>query len=512
MTAPFFTSNENDLTQLEGLYIQELNPPAIVQGVSLNVVGINGECVRGPENKAVLITSAGRFNEVFGGRDYTANGQGGTRIGKVHLSLANKPFGSIYVVRGVAADAVKASFQLETAAGGGGTPIALIQAYGFGVHGNNISHKVSAATDGDAGHWNLTIRYLGSDIVYQSLNTTTGNDNLATIVGTDDSRLVVVTKVGSGRPVNGAAGIDGADANGFTPLGTAVAGFVVTTGSDGTIADTDFTGTAKGLELLAATKGIAVVFVAERMSATIKDKIELLAASAVDRVFIAGSDTDAVGVAAAVTDVALQRSDRIIYTYNHPFTRDPDTQAEVVTRPEPWLASVLSQTDVDIHPGEEDTKKFLAGITRLSNEALQRQDYITLKAAGICALEHDDGFSFVSGVTSTLTSGKTEITRRRMTDYLQLSLAVELRHSVKKKNTVLRRKANAALIQGFLKDLQKQQRIVDDFQIDTEKLNTPTGRANGLEKILMRVKLLGHILYLDLVTEIGTNVSISAAN
>lgn len=512
MTAPFFTSNEADLTQLEGLYIQEQNPPAIVQGVSLSVVGINGECVRGPENKAVLITSAGRFNEVFGGRDFTSNGQGGTRIGQVHLSLANKPFGSVYVVRAVASNAVKASFTLETTAGGGGAAIARIDAYGFGVHGNNIGWKVAAATDANANHWNLTIRYLGNDTVYQNLDTTVGNNNLATIIGTDDSRLIDLSKLADGRPVNSAPGVDGADASGFTLLGQVVANFVSVAGSEGGITDADFTGTGKGLELLAATKGIAVVMTAERMSTTIKDKMELLAASAVDRVFLVGPDNSSVSVAAAVTDAALQRSDRIVYTYNHPYTRDPDTQSEVITRPESWLASIFSQTDVDIHPGEEDTKKFLAGITRLNNEALQRQDYITLKAGGVCALEHDDGFSFVSGVTSTLTSGKTEITRRRMTDYLQLSLAVELKHSVKKKNTVLRRKANAALIQGFLKDLQKQQRIVEDFQIDTEKLNTPTGRANGLEKILMRVKLLGHILYLDLVTEIGTSVVISATN
>lgn len=509
MTAPYFTTNDAEVSQLEGLYIQERNPPAIVQGASLNVVGLVGECVRGPVNRAVLITSAGRFNEVFGGRDKTVDGTGGTRIGQVHLSLANKPFGAIYVVRAAAAAAVAASFTLESAAGGGGTAIARVDASSPGTWGNIVGISVLAASNGDANYWNLSVRYLGSTKLIENILTTTGNDNTATVVGTDDGTLITITKLADGRPVNNAASTDGADTSGYVLLGQTVASYTSVAGTDGTIADTDFTGAGKALEVINAQKGVAVVMVAERMSTTIKDKIELLAASAVDRIYLVGADAASTGVAAAATDAALQRSDRIVYCYNHAYTRDPDTGAEVVTRPESWMASILSQTDVDVHPGDEDNKKYTAGITRLYQTALQRADYITLKAAGISALESDEGFSFVSGVTSSLTSGKQEITRRRMTDYIQLSLASELKHSVKKKNTPTRRKANAALIQGFLNDLKKNERIVEAFQVDTEKLNTPSGRAVGIEKILLRVKLLGHMLYLSLVTEIGTSVTIS---
>lgn len=507
MTAPFFTSNDSDLTQLEGLYIQEQNPPAIVQGISLNIVGIDGECVRGPNDTAVLITSQGQFTSIFGGRDFTANGSGGARIGLVHAALMNKRFGAVMVVRTVASDAVKASFTVETASGGGGTQIARIDAFGFGTHGNNIGTKVSAATSGISTQWNLTVRYLGNDITYANLDTSTGTDNTASIIGTDPSRLIQITKLADGRPVNNAASTDGADTNGFVFLGTTVSGYTNVVGSNGTIADTDFTGAGKGMEILQATKGIAVCFVAERSSAAIKSKIALLAANAVDRIWLCGADTSSTSVSAAITDVALNRSDRIVYCYDHPLTTDPDTGTIVTVRPESWLASIMSQTDVDIHVGDEDNKTYTAAITSLTNESLQRADYIFLKAAGICALEDDDGFSFVSGVTSLLTSGKTEIARRRETDYLQLSLAVELKHSVKKKNTPARRKANAALIQGFLNDLKKQQRIVADFSVDTESLNTVNGRASGLEKILLRVQLIGHILYLDLVTQIGVSVT-----
>lgn len=508
MTAPFFTNNDADITQLEGLYIQERNPPAIVQGVALNAVAVCGECVRGPVNVVVTITSAGRFKEVFGGRDKTANGTGGTILGKVHQSLINKPFGTLYVVRAAAAAAVSASFTLETAAGGAGTAVLRVDAANRGTWGNDVLVKVSAATDGDANKFNLSVRYLGNDTIYQNLNIQTGFDNTLTVVGTDNGNLITLAKLASGRPVNNAASTDGGDAEGFINLGETVASFVSVAGTDGTIADSDFTGTSGPLELVAAKKGVAIVYVAERMATAIKDKVELLAAAAVDRIFLVGPNDETVLTAAAITDVALQRSDRIIYCYNHAYTRDPDTATEILTRPESWMASILAKTDVDIHPGEEDTKVFTAGITRLYYTALARADYILLKAAGIATLEDDEGITFVSGVTSSLTSGKTEITRRRMTDFIQLSLAAELKYSVKKKNTVSRRRANAALIQGFLKDLQKQERVVEDYLVDTEKLNTVIGRAAGTEKVLLRVKLLGHILSLSLVTEIGTSVSI----
>ncbi len=511
MTAPYFTTNDQDVIQLEGLYIKERNPPAQVKGVSLNAVGIVGECVRGPVNTVVEVNSQGRFLEVFGARDKTADGTGGTLLGKVWQSLLNKPFGKLYVVRAAAAGAVKASFTIETAAGGGGTAIARIDASSVGTWATGtggVLFKVSDATDGVATHWNLTIRYLGNDTVYKNLNTSTGVDNTATVLGDDDANLVTVSKLASGRPVNNAASTDGADADAFTPLGVAVAGFTVVAGTDGAIADSDFTGTAKGLELLAAYKGVAIVMVAERMSTTIKDKVDLLAASAFDRVFLVGADDETVDVADAVTDAALQANDRILYCYNHVYTTDPDTATSLLCRPESVMASILSQTAVDIHPGDFDNRKYAAGITDLYQTGLSRQDYIDLKAGGITALEKDEGFAFVSGVTSSLVSGKEEITRRRSVDYIQLALAAALKHSVYKKNTTDRRAANAGLIKGFLNGLKKDQFIVEDFSVDTESLNTVASRAAGVEKILLRVKLLGHILHLVLETEMGTTVTI----
>jgi hypothetical protein len=483
MPAPFFTTNDSEISRLEGLYIKERNPPAQIAGAFLGVVAVVGETVRGPVDKPILISNESRFERVFGGRD---QGGGGAIVNKIWQALLNKPFGELIVIRAADADAVVATHNASDA-----NPTAIIQidASSPGAWGNNVTYDVVDATDGNSNHYNLVFHYLGNTVTYQNVNTTTGNDNTLALIGTDDANLVVVTKLASGRPVN-------------------ATGVALTTGSDGTIADADFTASGRALPRAAAYPGVGVVFIAERSSAALRAAVTTLASAASDRLFILNPDDQTVSSSSAITDVASYRAQRNVYTYNHAYTVDPQTATEVLTSPNAWMASILSQIDVDIHPGEEDTKAFTAGITRLYDTTLARGDYIALHDAGICAFESDDGFAFVSGVLTDLTPGKTEITRRRSTDYLQLSVASTLKHSVKKKNTESRRIANTSMINSFLRGLQKAERIVENFVVDGNVLNNDTDRAQGIERILMRVKLLGHMLHLVLETEIGTGVTI----
>lgn len=515
---PVFTTNDSEFTRLEGLYIKERTPPATVKGVSLNVVGIAGETLRGPTGKVVEITSEARFREVFGGRD---RGSGGAVANKTWQALLNKPFGALRVSRVAAADAVKASFTLESAAGGAGTAIARLDASSVGAWGNDVYFQVTAATNGVANSFDLVIKYLGNTVRYKNLNLQAGSDNTATVIVEDDGNLVTLTKLADGRPVTNAAGVDGADADGYTALGQVVAAFTAVAGSDGTVVAADYTGTGKALELVNGYKGIGVCFVAEPTSAlypAIKAKIATLAALVSDRMWLMGADAESTALATVKTDAASFRSDRIFYLHNHAYTLDPEASAEVLTRPESWAASVLSQTDVDIHPGEEDCKVYTAGIRRLYNESLTREDYIGLKDAGVSSFERDEGVALVSAVTTSITPGKEQVTRRRMADYIQLGLAGFLKYSVKKKNLASRRMANKAAVSAWLRDLASSERVVDSsatgvpqFEVDTEKLNTDAQRAAGVEKLLVRVKLIGHMLYLVLETEIGTGVTIEVS-
>lgn len=511
MPAPIVTSNPAEFTRLEGVYIDEKNPPGFVKGVFLNRVGVFGTTVRGPVDTPVDVTSYGRFLEVFGGRD---RGSGGAIASEVWKSLLGKEWGSITVVRVAAAAAVAASFTAETAAGGGGTAVLRVDASSAGAWGNDVQFKVSAATDLDANHFNLTVRYLGKDTTYENLDISGSNDNTLATVGDDYANVVTLTKLASGRPVNHSAGVDGADSSGFVNLGETVAAFTSVLGADGTPAASDYTAAGRGLNKLTFYPGLGVVYCANEdgtITAAVNAAIMTATASIFDRVFCIheGALTGApVAVSTVATDAASFRRDRIIYCHNAAKFTDTETATMVLCAPNSVMANILSKIDVDVHPGEEATKRFTGGVKGLNDEGLTREDYITLREAGVCSLEKDSegGFVFVSGVTTDLTPGKTEITRRRSADFLQLSVADRLKFYVKKKSSLPLRAAMAAEVSAFLRGLQRQLRVVEEFEVSNT--TSSAERSQGLELLLMRVKLIGHMLHIVLQTEIGTGVTI----
>jgi hypothetical protein len=498
MPSVTFITNDSEIQRLEGLYIKEINPPAQVVGVFLGVVGIVGETVRGPVDVPVEITTEADFKAIFGGRDY---GSGGTLINKVWQSLLNKPFGKTVIVRAAAAAAaVASSHVIQT----GPTDIIKIAATSPGFWGNNVTYDVQNPSDADSNHFKLVITYLGTTYTYDNLDVhATGVDNLATTIGSDLSNVVVVTKLANGRPTNIAS----------QTLGTS--GTSPVAGSDGSIADSDFTASNRGINQIINYKGVGVVFTAERNTTSVKAALATAAAASSDRLFLIGAADETTSKSTATTDVASYIGDRMVYCFNSALTLDPETGTSIWTSPTSWMASILSQIDADIHPGEEDTKAFTAGIQKLYNENYARADYIDFKAAGICALEKDDGFAFVSGVTTNNVPGKQEITRRRSADFIQLSVADELKHSVKKKNVKSRRDSNLAILSAFLTDLADAERIVDKlddgtpaFSLNSASVNTTAQRALGIEKILMQVKLIDHMLEIVLETEIGNGITI----
>lgn len=490
----YFTTNPSDFSKLEGLYISERDPPGFISGVDLSAVGILGVTVRGP-TAVTEINSVSRFVEVFGGRDY---GAGGTLINKIWKDLINKPFGKLYIKRVVdTSSAVAGSLQVSTAAGTACITITATSVGAWSLAANNgPTVAIATATDGDATHFNLTVSYLGKSTTYQNLDATSGNtdDDLETIIGDDDANIISVSIVNNGTPAITSA--------------TALTG-----GSDGTLASADYTA---ALTELTNAQGPRIIFCADAAidQEDLNGQIVTDAALVSDRVYVTWSGTHGQSVSTEAASAAghiTTRSDRIIWCYNSPYTNDPDTGTQIQVSPAAWMASVLCQNDVDVHPGATQTTKQTAGIRKLTNASMARTDLITLREAGICTLESiPEGFVFRSGVTTSLTSGKTEITRRRSADFLQLSAANRLRTYVKKKNTVANRASMVAELTAFSRQLQVDERIIEEFQIDQSSVNTAASRAQGIEKLLWRVRLIGHILHLVLETEISTGTIIES--
>lgn len=511
----YYTTNPADFTKLEGLYVSERNPPGFIRGADFSTVGIGGLTVRGPLTPQP-ITSSARFLEVYGGRD---RGNGGAIASEIWAALLNKPFGSLVVRRVAAADAVAASLTVETGIDGAGTQVLRIDASSVGAWGGDVSVRVEDASDGDANHFNLRVRYLGVETLHEDLDiSATGVDNTAEVLGDDVANLITLTKLANGRPatfstITEADWIVKDDASNFMALGTTLAAYGSTAGSDGTPVAADYNSAVTDL---AAYQGVSVVLIAGASAdqSSLNGTIVTAAAGVSDRVFLTWSGTHSQSVATEISDLAADittASDRIIWCENSAYTLDPETGLEVLRPAHEWMASILANNDVDIHPGARVTKAQTAGIRRLASETRTRADMESLRAAGICTLEKLPGmFLFRSGVTTDTTTGRTEITRRRMADFLQVSAASKLREFVKGKSTVETRAQMAGLLVGFSQSLRDQGRIVEDFAIDQESVNTAAQRAQGVEKLLWRVKLIDHMLFLVLETEIGTGVVIEA--
>lgn len=489
-----FSTNPADWEKLEGLYVSERTPPGVIQGVDLSAVGIGGKTVRGPSTPQ-LITSPARFLEVYGGRDY---GLGGSVINDTWKALLNKRFGTLVIRRIVAADGVAAAVTLDDTAGAGGANIVTITATSKGIWGNAAGNgptvSVEAASDADANKWNLRVKYLGKEYFYENLNTQAGQNNLLDVIGDDVANPVSVAKLADGRPHNQAD--------------TALTG-----GSDGTLVSADY---IAALTDLANYQGIGVVCIAEASvnHSALNTQIVAEAASATDRLFLTWSGIHGQAVATEITtkntQIATQR-DRVIWCFNSPRTIDPGTGTKVQVPPHLWMASILSQTDVDIHPGAHETSQYLAGVAELTNEALTRADLIALRAAGISTLEKLPGeFLFRSAVTTAVSAAKREITRRRMTDYLQLSASDYLKNFVKAKGTRANRAEMFGALVAFSKRLKSAERIIEEFAVESDSVNTDADRALGIEKLLWRVRLIGHMLHLVLETEIGSGVVIES--
>jgi len=186
-----------------------------------------------------------------------------------------------------------------------------------------------------------------------------------------------------------------------------------------------------------------------------------------------------------------------------------------------FMASILSQLPPEENPGQETP--FAAGVNSLETSgvatALEITDYQNLKAAGIAGLRVDNGVViFQSGITSvdpTIFPNLKNIARRRMADFIQDTLARRLKGFGKKLSTNARRKAMTSEIRQFLGGLLSvsnpdSQRIAG-FSINDKDGNTPTTLAQGLYRIILRVRTLASLDSIVLETTIGESVTVEEA-
>jgi hypothetical protein len=185
-----------------------------------------------------------------------------------------------------------------------------------------------------------------------------------------------------------------------------------------------------------------------------------------------------------------------------------------------WMATILSQLNPEENPGQETNfTAYVNGIETGSNvQAFDMSDYIAFKAAGIAALRMDTDTStliFQSGVTSSLTAGETDISRRRMDDFIGDTIATIASPYGKKLMTFSRRVALKKGISGFLKGLlsalNPDAQRIGGYTVTDTGLNTQDSLALNLYKIRVDVQTLPSFDSTAVFQSVGPDVSVTVS-
>ena len=218
------------------------------------------------------------------------------------------------------------------------------------------------------------------------------------------------------------------------------------------------------------------------------------------------------------------QSDRHFYCYPGGQT----TVSAVGTTPidvtsDSWLASVCSQINPEENPGQ--ATDYMSLMTALESNVssapgaligpLSMTDYQNFRTYGIVAprIDQTAGPIFQSGITTSTDATRKNISRRRMADFIQDSVAARAKYYVKK----IYRGTNTATFTGevydFLSQLvsadQPKNQRIDSFELDDEKGNTTTMRDMGIFVLVVKVRLLGSMDFIVLDTSIGETVVIN---
>lgn len=283
------------------------------------------------------------------------------------------------------------------------------------------------------------------------------------------------------------------------------------------------------------------IVVASRKSDNIRTalKTHALQASEVGlgRVACISPDLYVVNAAAAQADAApgvgATRDERVLYSWPGAQTYMPEavgftlgtadgnstTDGILDTSGDAWLASVLSNLPPERNPGEagEPVSTVLSPVIGLQRgvAALTMQDYVNMRRTGICGLRMDKavGPVFQSGVTSSLTSGKKNINRRRMADFIQDSVAQGLVKFAKKPATQAWKDSIVGEIDAFLNTLKSPNNAaaqrINDYAIDDKSGNTPDLEAAGIFVVIGRVRLTPTGDFIVFQSEVGENVVVT---
>lgn len=516
MASPIFSSNPADFAALDGIYIDETTPPGRVNGVNSGIVLVIGEFERGPEdlNGNPIVQAVGSGAEIqqyFGG-------MGANKEYPGYLGLLNKKITALRIKRVIPTGSVKASKMLQDT---GPTNIIKVEANSKGKWGNNLTVAVAAGSA--ALTKKITITYAPASPGIQP-----------DVEVFDNVPQAPASQAALNAALRGASG-NGVGASKYVNfiwqaagIGLAnIAATALTAGSDGTVASGDYTAALTAIETVDQAD-VAILCYSnppDGFRAALNTAMVTHAQSYPGQLcIIAGQSTDNKATA-ITTRQGLGSLQNLIYTFNHPATVLIVDGTTIYTGPETWLAALRSQQLPELSAADPDTVPMLAGISGLTYPSLSRQDYIDLKAAGICALDAYDsdlgGYRFKSSVNTyyptAYVKGTDEgyIERRHFASFCELSVARRLK-AFQNKPLALNPDGTlspdhnqvVAELNAFYADL-KQDRRIADFLVDPNSGNTQNQLAAGIFVIIQKVKMQPRADSIVLRSQVGNSVSVA---
>lgn len=479
-----------------GISILEVSPPSAVSGVKSNVIGVVADLPWGPVSEVTRISTPAElfstfYPEAFGTKD--------TATYPAVLAFLNKTFpGGLRVVRVAATGQATSSKTFDDA--GAGDSVTVTAKYP-GALGDQISVAWEAASDGDASHRDAVVS-IGT--VYSQRYK---NLSLTTVAAVDDPYVTFALAVGA------------------DDMPAVIAATALTGGDDGAAVAADYTGSVSSnvgiRRFYPESVDVSVLFVAECPSALVDAVNTGIEAYVQDTdkgmavlCTVDGQDSDD-----AIDYPASYRDDRLVYTWPRVKTTnffDPDL-AVVEVDGNSFAAVAMASVDPEVSPGGAPGAPFLTGITDLESEA-DRTTLDDLNDAGVAPwfLSRNLGTILRRGVTTSLTSGLTKIFRRRMADFIELSIADYAEHYVEQPldldlgSQSLGQNSGALVgsINQFLADLKTKSRIAS-YAVDAFSGNVQTDIDAGRWVIMVTVKLFPAMEEIVIRAAIGETVEIS---
>lgn len=231
--------------------------------------------------------------------------------------------------------------------------------------------------------------------------------------------------------------------------------------------------------------------------------------------------------------VGANRDERVFYDWPPVLTFIPEavgltiatadgkttTDGILDTAGDGWMSAIMGNLAPERNPGEASgvTRKVLAPVIGYARAvpSLDINAWKLLRSRGIAGIRIDKtvGPVFQSGITTSLVSGKKNIARRKMADFIEDSLAQALKPFAKLpmseqfKDGVLGQ-ADDFLTTLLSPDNPTAQRIVG-YVLDGKGGNTPSSESKGIFVIIVRVRTLSSADFIVIQAEVGEGVVVT---